>query len=160
MSVRRIINALALPLHLLSGLRIEVAGVSMEPTYPEGSRLWVSRLVLRLSQPRRGDLVVIRLATAPPRLELKRVVGLPYEHVRWTANGLLVNGTPIHEPYARIAPAPGDDDAQEWRLGPGEYFVMGDNRLHSQDSRHYGPIRGAQIVGKILPNAQPRRPST
>ncbi|MBI4362403.1 MAG: signal peptidase I [Euryarchaeota archaeon] len=126
--------------------RYRVEGPSMEPTHPPGSRVRVMSLQ---GEPRRGDIVVLRPPATPRRLDLKRVVGLPGEMVSWGRGEFRVNGSPLAEPYARSPPAPpGDDEVQAWRLGPDEYFVMGDNRLHSTDSRHHGPVKRDRIAGK------------
>lgn len=123
----------------------------MEPGYPPHTVVRVTRLPLSLVGLGRGDVVVIRSPEARVRLELKRVVGLPGETIRWTAHRFVIADRVLDEPYARLPrPVPGDDEARERRLGPGDYFVAGDNRLHSRDSRHYGPVRRRAIVGKVV----------
>ena len=121
----------------------------MEPAYVEGCRVRVRPYALR--SPGRGDVVVIRSPALPARLELKRIVGLPDEEVVWTGGVVRINGARLDEPYARIPVSPpGDDQALFYRLRPGEYFVAGDNRLHSTDSRSYGPVALASIAGKAV----------
>ena len=125
-----------------------VEGKSMEPGFPEGNRVGMVRRAYRHEGPQRGDIVVLRVPGAH-RLDLKRVVGLPGEEITWGRGQVSINGRPLEEPYARQPSAPpGDDEARTWRLGPGEYLVMGDNRLYSTDSRHYGPIQRRRIIGK------------
>jgi signal peptidase I len=95
-------------------------------------------------------VVAIRSPETPTRIELKRVVGLPNEEIAWRAGRFSVNGALLDEPYARIPSAPpGDDELAIVRLGPHDYFVAGDNRLHSRDSRHYGPVTRRVILGKV-----------
>ena len=123
----------------------------MEPSYVQGSRVIAQRLAYLAVRPERGDVVVIRSPEARARLELKRIVGLPGETVCWQRGRLSVNGRELEEPYAMSPPVPpGDDAPSVWRLGRREYFVAGDNRLYSRDSRVYGPVRRSAIVGKIV----------
>lgn len=134
----------------LMGQRLVVRGHSMEPTYVPGSRLLADRLSYLLASPARGDVVVIRSPLKPGRLEVKRIIGLPTEEIAWGQGPFQVNGTPLDEPYARIRPAPpGDDACTVCRLGPRDYFVAGDNRLYSDDSRRWGSVARSAIVGKI-----------
>ncbi len=136
----------------LTRYRIEVRGQSMAPTFCPGSRLWVSRLAYLLKPPARGDVVAIRSPVARDRLELKRVIGLPGEEIAWSDGRFHVNGVALGESYARIPPSPpGDLEQRATRLGRHEYFVAGDNRLYSHDSRRYGPVNRSVIRGKILP---------
>ena len=128
-----------------------VEGRSMEPAYRPGATVRVCQLPLWLLQPERFDVVVLRSPDEPiRRLELKRLIGLPGERIRWTANRFEVNQTLLDEPYARIPPTvPGDDEAREVILKPGEFFVAGDHRLYSRDSRQYGPVPRHAILGKV-----------
>lgn len=121
----------------------------MEPTFPPGSLIRVERRAYRRREPARGEVVVLRPPGAPGRLDLKRVVALPGEEVELAGGRFRVGGRPLVEEHARIPPAPpGDDEVRRWRLGPGEFFVAGDNRLHSVDSRDYGPVPRSAIVGR------------
>lgn len=123
----------------------------MEPSYPDGADVTAGRWRTHRCLLRRGDVVVMRSPAGRDRLELKRIVGLPFEEVSWTGGRLWINGRVLHEPYARIPPLPpGDDDRHSRRLGPDEYFTVGDNRLHSTDSRSYGPVPLSLISGKVL----------
>ena len=128
-----------------------VRGHSMEPSFPDGSRVRVRWFRYLLRAPARGDVVVIRAPEASARMELKRIIGLPAERVRWTGVGRVqINGRWLREPYARVPAAPpGDDGLRECRLRRGEYFVAGDHRLYSRDSRHYGPVARRFIVGTL-----------
>lgn len=135
----------------LASYAVEVRGQSMEPTCPPGRRLRASRVAYVFRRPSRGELVVVRPPGTPPRVDIKRVIGLPNEQIAWTQGLFRVNGELLQEPYARIPAAPpGDDEIQTRRLGPDEYFVAGDNRLYSHDSRRYGPVRRTAILAKVL----------
>ena len=127
-----------------------VRGQSMEPSFPDGSRAGVKRLAYLLRQPARGEVVVIRSPEDPHRLELKRIIGLPTETVAWHQGRMSINGHALEESYARIPAAPpGDEDVQRVALAPTRYFVAGDHRLYSRDSRHYGAIPRSSILGKV-----------
>ena len=130
---------------------VEVHGASMAPAYADGGRCTARRASHRSAPPRRGDVVLLRSPERPARVELKRIIGLPHEAVSWRRGRMYVNGAPLSEPYARIHVAPpGDDETRTMRLGPAEYFVAGDHRLYSRDSRQYGPVARAAIVGTII----------
>ena len=124
----------------------------MEPAYSAGSRIVVNRVACVFAGPARMDVVAIVSPVEPCRLELKRVIGLPGELITWSRGRFAINGAALEEPYARIPEAPpGDDERYAWRLGSDEYFVVGDNRLYSRDSRLYGPIRRSAIRAKVVP---------
>ncbi|HKE98972.1 MAG TPA: signal peptidase I [Actinomycetes bacterium] len=127
---------------------VVVGGRSMLPTLPPGTLLAVGPAARRL---RRGDLVVVRQGTpagGPEPLEMvKRVVGLPGEHVRLTGDRLEVDGRPVQEPYAG-GPA-GPPAVFEVRLGPGEHLVLGDHRGASTDGRVFGPVRADQVLAVV-----------
>lgn len=138
------------PLRILTHTRVLVRGQSMAPSYPDGRRVWAGRFSYLGRHPARGEVVIVRSPEAPRRWELKRIVGLPHEELAWGGQGLRVNGAAIEEPYARIRPLPpGDDLVHTLRLGPREYFVAGDNRLYSRDSRHYGPVPRRAILARV-----------
>ncbi len=123
----------------------------MAPAYAPGSRIVVWGWAYVLQAPRRGDVVVLHAPENPGHLELKRIVGLPGEDVSWAAASVRIDGRPLPEPYARIpSDVPGDDVTLDRLLGPEEYFVLGDNRLYSRDSRHYGPVTRPVVLGRAL----------
>jgi signal peptidase I len=123
---------------------VRVAGSSMAPTLRQGALLAAGRGGGPL---RRGQLVLVRRPGAQDMELVKRIVGLPGEHVRLTGTGLEVDGHPIPEPYlpsAARGPVP-----FEVRLGPGEYLVLGDRRGASTDGRSFGPIGRQDIIGIV-----------
>jgi signal peptidase I len=93
--------------------------------------------------------VVVVVAPGDSHLRyVKRVVGLPGEEVRILDGALLVDGARLIEPYLGGLPSSVGLGDSVWGLGPEEYFVLGDNRLRSTDSREYGPVGARLIVGK------------
>ena len=129
---------------------IGVDGHSMDDTLHNGERLFVSVLDVRLSGVERGDVVICHY---PGREEnfVKRVIGLPGDVVEIRANQVYVNGEPLSEPY--LTPERNDDgfSMAPFALGADEYFVMGDNRDNSHDSRnYYGAGRPAAITRKDI----------
>lgn len=121
---------------------IRVSGPSMQPTYTSGRPNLVNRLAFRFREPRRGDVIGIRMAGMSVQL-MKRIVGLPGEHVEVRRGVVYINGTPLDEPYVKN-PAPWD--RRECDLGPDQYYVAGDNRANSEN----GVIERARIIGKVM----------
>lgn len=119
----------------------------MAPTLRQGDYV-LARACQRLARaPQRGDIVVVALAEGR---HVKRVVGLPGERVVFTEGILLIDGDRLVEPYLHgLPPYPGLEDA-EFSLARDEYFVMGDNRSHSTDSRHCGPVTRSSIEGRTV----------
>jgi signal peptidase I len=142
-----------------------IPSASMEPTLhcarpAEGclgrfsDRVIANRLVYRFHDPRRGDSVVFHppaaVATACPEgggAFIKRIVGLPGEVVSMTNGRVLVDGVPLAEPYLR-APFRGLETSIWPRVPAGSYFVLGDNRDLSCDSRRWGVVPRANIIGR------------
>ena len=98
------------------------------------------------SAPSRFDVVLIEHPHRPGLLEVKRLVGLPGEEVALGAAGLMVNGVHTAQPIASMP----EDYAREWRLGAGQYVVLGDNRAQSTDSRDFGAVERKQIKGRVM----------
>lgn len=128
-------------------LPVQVRGESMWPTYRNRSWNLVNRLAYWGGTPRRGDVVCIRFTAGEHILILKRIVGLPGETVAFHAGQLFINGQPVAEPYVRT---PCDWNEPERRLGPGEYYVVGDNRGMPVADHWHGIADRWRIVGKVL----------
>lgn len=123
-----------------------VSGDAMVPTYPNGTYLIANELSHNFT---RGDVVVLREHGASAQAFLiKRVVGLPEESVEIHGGRVSVNGSALHESYASGSTTPDSITI----LGSNEYFVLGDNRASSTDSRAFGPILKSDIIGKIILN--------
>ena len=126
-----------------------VQGVSMEPTLHDGERLLVDKVTYRLREPMRGEIVVFGYPKEPRRKFIKRVVGLPGDIVEIRNRTLYINGEPVEEEYIR---GPMYQPFGPVQVPEGTYFVLGDNRNNSEDSRFpdVGPIPREYIVGRAL----------
>ncbi len=94
-------------------------------------------------------MVVLRNPGDPAAHDLKRVVGLPGESVRLADGSLYVDGAHLPEPYLGGLPASVGLECRDWSLAEDEIFALSDNRGRGTDSRHFGPVRRAAIVGKV-----------
>jgi signal peptidase I len=126
--------------------RFRIEGPSMKPNLHEGQYLIVNKIVYRLHPPRRGDVIIFHHPRNPGRDLIKRVIGLPGETVEIKGSGVYVNNVLLEEPYAFQQNLP--RRPIPYILGPDEFFVMGDNRPNSDDSRRWGALKQDQIVGK------------
>jgi signal peptidase I len=135
----------------------KVEGSSMESTVMPDQYVLIDKLTPHWAAYARGDIVVL---TPPPNAGsdgvpfIKRVIGLPGDHVELKDGTVVVNGTALVEPYLFTAggvrqatdPAPGG--ASDWLVPQGELLVMGDHRQVSDDSRSFGPIAISQVIGR------------
>jgi signal peptidase I len=126
--------------------RFIVEGSSMEPNFHTGQMLIVSRLSYKLSSPKRGDVIVFQYPDNPVDDYIKRVIGVPGDTVEIEDGRVYINGQVVNEPYlSNVIP---DSQRGKWTVPEGSYFVMGDNRPHSSDSRSWGMLSGDLIIGK------------
>jgi signal peptidase I len=150
---------LALGLYLLATIAIQavhVVGSSMNPSLQDNDLVIASRLDYRLHPPDRGDIVIVKDPWDPSQNFIKRVIGLPGDHVLIRTGHVYLNGVRLEEPYVAAdwqattnwpaLPNQADGD----KVPAGSYFVLGDNRDHSSDSRVFGYISGGQIEGKAI----------
>ena len=121
----------------------------MSPTFEPGHHVLVDTQAYATSMPSRGDFVIVRGQGGDGKRYLKRVVALPGEEVRTLDSMLLVDGAYLDEPYLRGLPSTLGLDDTAWTQGSDEYFVLGDNRPRSTDSRDFGPVSSTLIVGKV-----------
>lgn len=129
-----------------------VDGQSMETSFHNGEYLLVDKLSYRISEPKRGDIVVFIPPDDISRDYIKRVVGLPGDMIKVTPTQVSINGTVIDEPYISVKKNSlgSADEVYSVKLGTTDYFVMGDNRTNSRDSRSIGPIKKSDIVGRTF----------
>jgi signal peptidase I len=130
-----------------------IPSASMEPTLMIGDRILVDKISYHLHPVHRGDIVVF--ATPPgedagPNVKdlVKRVIGLPGETISSAGGQVVINGKPLKEPW--LPPGTVTVGITTQKIPAGEYFVMGDNRSDSQDSRFFGPIHQSLIVGRVV----------
>jgi signal peptidase I len=126
--------------------RIKVEGSSMEPSLHDGEFVVINRLAYRWAEPERGEIIVFRYPLDPERRFIKRIIGLPGDHVAVTEGIVYVNGTPLEEPYLNDEPLYDG----EWNVEKGRYFVLGDNRNNSSDSQNWGSLESEDIIGKAV----------
>lgn len=161
----------------LAVANFRVEGSSMRPTLLPGHYLIVNELVYhridagRLGQIipfwqprepralyslrslRRGDIIVFNYPLEPERQFVKRIVAEPGDRIAIAGGRVSVNGEFLDEPYLTLR---GDANMHPVQMADGEYFVLGDNRSGSRDSRHWGPLPADQIIGKVWAIYWPR----
>ena len=131
-----------------------VDGQSMEPTFQHDDRLVISRINYFLDLPQRGDIVVFN-AVAPRdaalgRMLIKRIIGVPGDTVEIQDQQVFINDIMLDESYINEACSVNKCRDKTWILGNDEYFVMGDNRNHSKDSRSFDTVPFNHIVGQVV----------
>lgn len=128
---------------------VKVEGTSMMPSLEDQERIFVNKFVYRLEKIQRGDIVVFRYPRDPSKSFIKRVVGLAGDHIRIEAGQVYVNGKQLDEDY--VPPTYEDDRSYpEIVVPPDYYFVLGDHRSLSNDSRDFGPVNQRFIYGKAV----------
>jgi signal peptidase I len=125
-----------------------VDGLSMAPTLGDHDRLIVNKLVYELGDPRPGDIVMLHYPLNPEKMFVKRVIAKEGDTVRIVDGRVYVNDIPLHDDYVP-AEFRSHDDWGPQLVQQGYYFVMGDHRNNSSDSRHWGPVPKKYIVGKV-----------
>jgi len=129
----------------------------MVPTLLVGDMFYLNRSIYRDHTPRRGDIVAYFHELEPSRSYVKRVIGLPNETIRIENKRVFIDGKALEEAYVMFADStihPADSDPRDnfgpYRLGHDKYFLLGDNRDNSNDSRYSGPVSRAAILGKAV----------
>ena len=151
--------AIILPVRYFLAQPFIVSGSSMEPTFHSGEYLIIDELSYHLHAPQRGDVIVFKYPKDTSQYYIKRIIGLPGDEVR-VSNGHVEiidsewpQGHVLNEPYLISNNITFVDT--DTKLGSGEYFVLGDNRPNSSDSRYWGPVPTQDIVGKVFLRAFP-----
>ena len=124
-----------------------VQGASMKPNFSDGDYILVDEITYRFREPVRGEVIVFRNPNNESEFYVKRVIGLPGEEVVVNANTVKINGDVLKEDYLPIEN--GISGERVFNLEADEYFVMGDNRVHSFDSRAWGPLKRNKIIGSV-----------
>ncbi len=135
----------------------QVRGASMKPNFSDGEYILTDKISYRFGQPKRGDVIIFTSPTDPDVDFIKRIIGLPGEKVKIQDGKVTVindqnkNGFVLDEPYETLGPTAGGKEAPqntEVTIAENEYFVLGDNRLESFDSRSWGNLPKKNIIGK------------
>ena len=143
--------AMALFIVTFIGQRVEVDGQSMEPTLENADNLICDKISYRFSKPERFDIVIIYPNEKKDARWIKRVIGLPGEEIRIDLEGnIYINGEILEESYGKETIKDPGMAIEPIVLGENEYWVMGDNRNHSSDSRVIGPVPKNRILGKAF----------
>lgn len=136
--------------HFIIGMYYIPSG-SMIPTLDLNDQVVVTKMSYRMHEPERGDIIVFKFPInekqgLPEEDYVKRLIGLPGESLEIKDNKVLINGEPLTEPY--IAEDTNMSDFGPVSIPEGEYFMMGDNRNHSNDSRYWGNVDREYLIGK------------
>jgi signal peptidase I len=128
---------------------VKVEGTSMMPSLNDQERIFINKFVYRIEPIQRGDIVVFRYPRDPSKSFIKRVIGAAGDHVRIVDGHVYVNGKLLVEDYV----PPAYQDGRSYReivVPPDSYFVLGDHRSLSNDSRDFGPVAANYIYGKAV----------
>jgi len=148
--------AIVLPIRLFIVCPFYVKGASMEPNFYDKEYLLIDEISYRFQAPQRGEVVVFRYPQDPREYFIKRIIGLPGETLKMDHVDIYLldkstnEWTKITETYLPSTDQTFALDSKELTLGPDEFFVLGDNRAHSRDSRFFGPLNRRYLVGRVM----------
>lgn len=130
----------------------KIKGSSMEPNFPDKEYLLTEKVTYYLNQPKRGDVIVFKPPISEEDEFIKRIIGLPGETVSVSGGKVFINGKILEEPYLdkNLLTTGGNflSEGAKITVPPDEYFVLGDNRPHSSDSRTWGFVIKKRISGR------------
>lgn len=149
---REIIETLALTLIIFLVIHFTIQnymvdGTSMQPSLKNNQFVLVNKLAYLFHAPERGDVIVFHWPVDTNKDLIKRVIGLPGDVIIITSKTVQVDGMVLNEPYISM---PANPIGERWVVPPNDYFVMGDNRQVSDDSRHWGFVPKSYIIGKAV----------
>lgn len=149
---REIVETLALALLIFLAVHFtiqnyQISGPSMQNTLQNGQYVLVNKTAYLFHGPERGDVIVFHDPNQPGRDLIKRVIGLPGDQIRMDSTNIWVNNVELSEPYVFQQSNP---PTQPLTVPVNSYYVLGDHRLVSEDSRYFGPISKDYIVGKAV----------
>ena len=158
-ALREILETLLLTAVIFLGVRVlvqnyKVEGFSMEPTLADGQYLLINKVGMHFHQPERGDIIVFRYPLDPSKSFVKRVIGVPGDTVEVRNQQTIVDGHVLAEPYIKSAE---NGQVAPVVVPPGDYFVMGDNRNNSSDSRSWGMLPTSDVIGMAWVSYWPPR---
>ncbi|HEV3152741.1 MAG TPA: signal peptidase I [Candidatus Baltobacteraceae bacterium] len=130
----------------------QVFGLSMAPHIASGEIVLINTMSYRFGAPGRGDIIAFRHDGPTPQIFIKRIIGVPGDHVRIDLGRVFVNGTPLNEPYVQYPDVRSFPDV----IVPADsLYVLGDNRAASDDSRFWGFVPRRDVLGKALAGIWP-----
>ncbi len=143
---------IVIPVRMFIAQPFIVSGASMEDTFHSGEYLIVDQVTYHLEDPQRGDVIVFRYPQDPSKFFIKRIIGIPGDTVDIQGNTVTLTTadgetTTLNEPYIKTM---AENTTLNEVLGEREYFVMGDNRDASSDSRVWGVLQKEKIIGRAL----------
>lgn len=143
---------IVVPIRIFIAQPFVVSGSSMYPTFENGDYLIVDEISYRINGPERYDVAVFKFPNDPDKYFIKRIIGLPNETVEIKGSAVTIfneehkDGLKIEQPYVKNT----SDNTLTMELKEDEYFVMGDNRSASSDSRYWGPVKKELFSGRAL----------
>ena len=144
--------AIVVPIRLFIAEPFVVSGSSMVPSLENGDYLIIDKLSYRLGDPKRNDVLVFQYPNDPSKFFVKRIIGLPNETIDIRGNTVTItneeykNGVELDQPFVKNT---ANNDVH-LKLKKDEYYVMGDNRPASSDSRSWGPLKREFVTGRVL----------
>ncbi|TSC75241.1 MAG: signal peptidase I [Parcubacteria group bacterium Gr01-1014_30] len=150
-----IATAIVVPIRYFLFQPFLVKGQSMEPNFANGDYLIIDQLSYRFREPQRGEVVVFKYPQMPSQRYIKRILGLPGETVEVKEGKVVVSGFELKEYYLPSSVFTDEKGFERVALGENEYFVLGDNRPASSDSRVWGILPGENIIGRVFIRAWP-----
>jgi signal peptidase I len=152
--VALIVTAIVLPIRYFLIQPFYVKGASMEPNFEDREYLIIDEITYRFRQPERGEIAVFRYPNDPSQFFIKRIIGLPGEMVTVSGGKIFVTSadgqTSQLDESRYLAPDVPTAGEKKVSLAPDQYFVLGDNRQNSLDSRIFGPVPKNDIVGRVM----------
>lgn len=144
--------AIVIPIRVYIAQPFIVSGSSMVPTFENGEYLIIDEISYRIKEPQRDDVIVFRYPNDTTKFFIKRIIGLPNETIDIKGSNIIItneenkNGFTLDQPYIKNT----SNDNKHYELKNDEYFVMGDNRPASSDSRYWGTVPKDLLIGKVL----------
>ncbi|OGZ32190.1 MAG: signal peptidase I [Candidatus Niyogibacteria bacterium RIFCSPLOWO2_12_FULL_41_13] len=148
-----IVALIVAPIRFFVAQPFIVQGSSMSPTFENSDYLVIDELSYRFREPKRGEMIVFKYPLDSSKFFIKRIVGLPGENIRMENNKIFIqkDGLPeqeLEEKYFKSPALTLAGNKNKWSLNQNEYFVLGDNRSNSSDSRYFGLLDKKFIIGR------------
>lgn len=151
--------AIIVPIRLFIVQPFFVRGASMEPNFLNGDYLIIDEVSYRFNEPKRGEVIVFRFPQDPKQFFIKRIIALPGETIELNRKSVIIRNADNPSGFVLDESAylsePAILGTLRMKLDDNEYFVMGDNRLQSSDSRRWGPVNVSLIIGRSVLRAFP-----